>query len=308
MILPKTLIVPPLDKPIRLDKFLITKFPGSSRNFWRQNLEGRVSVDGRPGKKSWLLKGGERLSFKEEEILRLKEPPADPGAPHSVVLVDPDFLVVEKPAGIPTHPLRVGETGTLLQGVLAHYPEVGKIGKDPREGGLVHRLDNETSGLLIVARNQEAYDFFREEFEKRRVEKEYAAVVVGKVKQGGRVDLPIAHHPKSKRRMIVVKNPPQMISGREAVTFFEVEKRGGDRSLLKVRIPTGVRHQIRVHLAQEGHPIVGDILYGGDSAAVPGLERILLHASSLSFRHPKTLKKVRVKSSIPDDWDSYLKS
>src|SRR4030095_340608 len=150
--------------------------------------------------------------------------------------------------GIPSHPLKAGEKGTLIQGVLARFPEVGKVGKDPREGGLLHRLDNETSGLLLIARTQEAYDFLREEFEKRRVEKEYGAIVIGRVKEGGRVDLPIAHHPKNKKKMKVLEKAfafPEkerrgiFLKGREAVTFFEVEKRRGDFTLLKVRIPTG---------------------------------------------------------------------
>jgi 23S rRNA pseudouridine1911/1915/1917 synthase len=326
MKLPRELVVPPQKEPIRLDRFLVQYLKKTSRTFWRKNLEKLMTVNGSKPKKSLLLQGGERLCFLSEKISVDETPEADSSLKVQVVLKDPSFLVVEKPAGIAVHPLSSDEKGTLIQGVIAQYPEVMEVGTSKREFGLIHRLDNETSGLVLIARTPEAFQFLREEFRRRRVEKEYLALVVGEIAgasgrtplQWEKIDSPIAHHPKNKKKMKVVTlpSPPTPLPkgeggrrskeerkerGRQAITFFSVEKRLKGFTLLRVRIPTGVRHQIRVHLHHLGHPIVGDVLYGGEKTRLSGFDRIFLHATRLSFRHPRTFKKIECHSGLPPD-------
>jgi 23S rRNA pseudouridine1911/1915/1917 synthase len=315
---PKELKVPPQKEPLRLDKFLILQFPMTSRRFWREHLREILTVDGKDPKKALFLSGGELLRFKREEMPGSGTYPADAELKIQVVEEDPSFLVVEKPSGIPSHPLKPSETGTLIQGVLAAFPEIAGVGDLKREPGLVHRLDTDTSGLVLVARTEAALRFFREEFRMHRVEKEYLALVLGEVKGEGKIEIPIAHHPKNKRKMKVVKSPRTPLlqrgaggisskeEGRQAVTFYSVEKGYSDATLLKIRIPTGVRHQIRVHLASLGHPILGDLLYGGEKARRESLSRIFLHACLLVFRHPVTLKRIECRSSLPQDLKEFL--
>jgi 23S rRNA pseudouridine1911/1915/1917 synthase len=303
---PKELKVPPQKEPLRLDRFLILQFPLTSRRFWREHLGDILTVDGKTPKKALFLSGGELLRFKREEMPGSGTYPADADLKIQIVEEDSSFLVVEKPSGIPSHPLKPSETGTLIQGVLAAFPEIAGVGDLKREPGLVHRLDTDTSGLVLVARTEAALRFFREEFRMRRVEKEYLALVLGEVKGEGKIEVPIAHHPKNKRKMKVVPEGISKEKGRQAVTFYSVEKSYSDATLLKVRIPTGVRHQIRVHLASLGHPIVGDPLYGGEEVKRERLDRIFLHASRLAFRHPVTMKRVECRSSLPEDLKKFL--
>ncbi|MDO8518969.1 MAG: RNA pseudouridine synthase [Deltaproteobacteria bacterium] len=200
---------------------------------------------------------------------------------------DPQILVLEKPAGMAVFPF-VAEALTRL------YPAQKKIGK-PLEAGIVHRLDNETSGLMVAARTDEIYEKLRDIWNTKAVTKEYTCLVHGKIPAEGRITLPIAHHPSKKKKMVVVKS-----GGREALTWYEkikTVKIGGEiYSLLSVRIKTGVRHQIRVHLAMLGHPIAGDKVYSKKKS--PFL-RQFLHLSRLELPHltfesplPEDLKKV----------------
>lgn len=228
---------------------------------------------------------------------------ADPSVEFQVVLEDTDFLVVEKSAHLHVHPLKPEERGTLYQGVIARYPEIARVGDSPREGGLLHRLDLSTSGLVLFARNPAAYDFLRGEFKKRRIEKEYLALVEGTIAPAsGALEWPIDHHPKNKRKM---KVDPR---GREAVTLYRSLAAYPDASLLRIQIPTGVRHQIRVHLAYAGHAIVGDELYGRKTHA-PEITRLFLHATRMGFRHPRPPHaKVSVDSPLPADLDKTLQT
>ena len=236
----------------------------------------------------------------------------DPHVKFSVALEDPDFLLVEKQAGTHIHPLKDAETGTLYQGVISRYPEIAKVGNSPREGGLLHRLDLETSGLVLFARNQKAYDFLKEEFKKRRIKKEYVALVEGKInKSDGKIEIPIAHHPKNKKKMICVRSEGIKVRGarRDAVTSYQVLEEYPEATLLKVQIPTGVRHQIRVHMASIGHPVLGDKIYGNKTPQILYIPRLFLHASQLCFRHPKSPHPfIEVKSTLPEDLSKTLQN
>lgn len=295
--------VPPQDKALRLDHFLIEQF-GKSRAYWKEAIPSRVRVNGRIPKKGMWVEGGEVLEWEREEE---SETPfaADPSLSLKVLHEDPDFIVVEKPAGMDIHPLKAEESGTLFQAVIARFPEIAGIGPSPREGGLLHRLDRDTSGLVMLARNSQAFDFLKTEFQKRRIEKEYMALVENEgvldSKQHS-IELPIDHHPKNKKKM---KVDPK---GRSALTFFQAVESYEGASLLKIQIPTGVRHQIRVHLAYEGFPILGDTLYGQIDYP-DDIPRLFLHATRLSFRHPQAPHaRIEVHCELPADFRKVLQN
>lgn len=208
-------------------------------------------------------------------------------------LEDPDFLVVEKPSGIHCHPLHPGDQNTLIQQVGELFPEVLEIGNLGREAGLVHRLDKETSGLMLIARKAQAYDFLRKEFSERRVRKEYLALIPKMPDFEGwkTIDAPIAHHSKNSRKM--------QISGkkaRPAISHYKIERQEEGSTLVRVRIETGVRHQIRVHLASIGFPLCGDVLYKGKLQKEG--EFFKLHATLLEFTSPKTEQRVQIISPL----------
>jgi 23S rRNA pseudouridine1911/1915/1917 synthase len=195
------------------------------------------------------------------------------------------LVFVDKPAGVPSQPLQPGEQGTVANALIAKYPEMSSVGDDPREAGLCHRLDVETSGVILAARTREAWLQMRAAFsEERAVEKKYLALVKGPLADEGIIDVPLAH---SGDHVV-----PGLVEGRPAITEFSVRARRGSYALVDVKLVTGVLHQVRAHLAAVGAPIVGDTLYGG--AAEPGLTRFFLHAVSLGVRHPTTGDFVRV--------------
>ncbi len=250
--------------------------------------DGRVLVDGQPRLKSHRLEGGETVDV---EIPEAAEPVAeDVGA--VVVHSDAHLLVVDKPAGVVTHPATGHETGTLVHGLLDH----GIAGGDePARPGIVHRLDRDTSGLLIVARSQAAYDRLQEMIRRREVERRYLALVVGSPRsQSGRIEASIGRDRDDPSRHSLDTDTP-----REAVTWFEVQERLEGRALLDVRLETGRTHQIRVHLEAIGLPVAGDPLYG--RADDLGLERQFLHAYRLSFTHPFTGDDLSFESPLPPD-------
>ena len=221
-----------------------------------------------------------------------------------ILLENPDILVAEKTANLPTQPLQGKEGHSLASLLSAVYPELKKVGGS--DWGAVHRLDVETSGLVIFARHQRAYQQLREDFSKNRVEKEYMALVQGTVQEKGKIHWPIGADPKSAKRVKVYKNikEARRHEAQEAVTTYDPLtpgpspirwERGAEgwvrATLLRITIKAGRRHQIRAHLAAAGHPIVGDQLYGG-----PKSTRLHLHASRLKFKHPRTGRLIEVVS------------
>lgn len=236
-------------------------------------------------------------------------PPApDPGARLVVVLEASRFLVVDKPAGVAVHPLVAGEGGTLANAVAARYPECARASPEPREGGAVQRLDLDTSGCVLFARDREAWDLFHAQLATRSVEKLYLALAVGRVAAGGACSVPLAQRGGRSIPAPDLLTEERLrgkgLKARPAETRFEVAERFDRHTLLRVRITTGVTHQIRAHLAFLGHPVAGDALYGGVAAALPGLGRHFLHASKLGFDAPDGGGRVIAESPLPGDLET----
>ena len=281
----------------RLDRFLASLPQIGSRGMAERLLEtGTVLVDGRPLGKSQRLSGGEELEFEppKHEVAEL--------APESMDLLiayeDEHLMVVDKPAGLVVHPASGHATGTLVQGLLAH----DIAGGDAARPGIVHRLDRDTSGLMVVARSEEAYVRLQHLVRRRALERHYAALVVGRPRsRSGRVEAPIGRDRRDPLRQSLDTDKP-----RDAITHFEVREVFERHTLLDVRLETGRTHQIRVHLAAIGLPVAGDTVYGRPREL--GLERQFLHAGRLVFPHPFTEEWVDVESPLPPDLESALRS
>jgi 23S rRNA pseudouridine1911/1915/1917 synthase len=289
-----TLRVPPEAAGERLDRYLASLPEVGSRGAAERLLaDGSVRVDGEPRSKSHRLAGGEELELTPVER---PEPPPPPELDLPVPYEDEHLLVVEKPAGLVVHPAPGNEAGTLAQRLLA----AGAEGGDEERPGIVHRLDRDTSGLLVVARSQEAHERLQELVRRREVEREYLALVVGRPRsRSGTIDAPIGRDRHDRLRHSLDTDTP-----REAVTHFELEELLPRHALLRVRLETGRTHQIRVHLAAIELPVAGDPTYGvpGDL----GLARQFLHATRLAFTHPLTGERVEVESPLPPDLSAAL--
>jgi len=268
---------------------------GSRAEAERLVADGHVLVDGSARAKSFRLAGGEEL---ELEVQRRRGSELEPEAMDlDVVWEDPHLLVVDKPAGLVVHPGAGHATGTLVHGLLAHEAEGGE---DPERPGIVHRLDRDTSGLLVVARSDEAHRALQEAIRTRDVTREYVALVRGRPKsRAGRIEAPIGRDRRDPTRMSIDSTAP-----RDAITHFEVTEILPQHALLRVRLETGRTHQIRVHLQAIGLPVAGDPVYG--DAGDLELERQFLHAGRLAFDHPVTGERVDVSSPLPDDLEDAL--
>jgi 23S rRNA pseudouridine1911/1915/1917 synthase len=279
----------------RLDVFIARALPELTRSRVRRLIdEGLVTVDGRlPAKAGVALESGQRV--------RITIPPPEPSTPLPesvplrIVYEDDDLLVVDKPAGMTVHPAPGHRTQTLVNALLARYPQLSSAGGEGRPG-IVHRLDKDTSGLIIVAKNDAAHLALARQLKAHEVEKTYIALVEGKLKEPeGVIEASIGRHPRQRKRMAVVAG------GREARTHYRVLREIDGRSLVEVRPETGRTHQIRVHFASIGHPVAGDAVYGRGRRAIPSLRRQFLHASRLALRHPRTGERLELEAELPED-------
>jgi 23S rRNA pseudouridine1911/1915/1917 synthase len=293
----KQQLVPESAAGERLDRFLAELPEIGSRGAASRLLDaGAVLVDGRTYSKSHRLAGGERIELVQQETVGARLQPGTSSVPLRIAYEDEHLLVVDKPAGLVVHPGAGHASGTLVQGLLDH----GLAGGDPKRPGIVHRLDRDTSGLLVVSRTQEAYDGLQALVRQRALERQYLALVRGRPRsRRGRVEAPIGRDRRDPTRMSIDTESPKA-----AVTHFEVLELLRAHALLSVRLETGRTHQIRVHLASIGLPVTGDRTYG---AAEPGLERQFLHAARLAFPHPITGAHVEARSPLPPELEAALK-
>lgn len=278
------------DAGLRLDVALARAMPQYSRNRLSQWIRaGRVTVDGRAARPREKVRGGESVVVEPapapETLAHLPQAMA-----LDIVFEDESLLVLNKPAGLVVHPGSGNWQGTLLNALLAHAPGLSAL---PR-AGIVHRLDKDTSGLLVVAKTLAAQTDLVRQLQARTVKRAYLALVHGRVSRGGRIDAPIGRHPVRRTRMAVTAG------GRVAVTHYDVLERFTAATLLACRLETGRTHQIRVHLAALGHPLVGDPAYGRRSSTIP-FPRQALHAEELALRHPRTGKTVTWRADPPAD-------
>src|SRR5919112_3233457 len=280
------------DLGTRLDRYVADQLPGLSRATVQGLIEsGRVRVDGQQRKPKFRITPGEVVSV-EIPPPQVDEIQPDP-IPLSIVYEDADVIVVDKPAGMVVHPAPGHPRGTLANALLAHVPGLS-VGGSQRPG-IVHRLDKDTSGLIVAAKTDRGRTALVSQWGDRSVEKTYLALVSGAVEDDEAIiDAPIGRDPKNRQRMAVVR------SGRPAVTRFHVVERFPDTTLLEVSIETGRTHQIRVHLAFIGHPVVGDQVYGRARSSDPQLDRQFLHASALAFQLPGGAA-LRLEAPLPDD-------
>jgi 23S rRNA pseudouridine1911/1915/1917 synthase len=273
----------------RLDRFLAGLPEVGSRSAAERVLPS-VLVDGASRPKSWRLEGGEEIAFEPPERSRtaLEPEPMELRIAHE----DEHLLVVDKPAGLVVHPAPGHATGTLVHGLLALEPEGGE---EPERPGIVHRLDRDTSGLLVVARSEAAHRRLQELVREREVEREYLALVVGRPRsRAGRIEAPIGRDRRDATRHSLDTDSP-----REAITHFEAAELLRGYAVLRVTLETGRTHQIRVHLEAIGLPVAGDPVYGRPGEL--GLERQFLHAARLAFPHPVTGERIEAESPLPPD-------
>ena len=284
----------------RLDIYISEAYKMLSRTAIKRLLEEeKIHVNGKVEKSSYKVKNGDNI---EIEIPDAKETKLEAqNIPVPVIYEDKDIIVVNKPKGMVVHPANGNPDGTLVNAILAMCKgSLSGIGGEIRPG-IVHRLDKDTSGLLIVAKNDEAHIKMSKQIQDRKVEKRYIALVRGNVPDDeATIDMPIARSKVDRKKMAVDKN------GKEAVTHFKILKRYGNYTLLEIKIDTGRTHQIRVHMSYIGYPVVGDSVYSSGKNEF-GIEGQMLHARYLKFKHPITGKELNLEAPLPEYFEKIIK-
>ena len=281
-----------VDRPgIRLDKFISQEYHQLSRGYIQKLIAlGLITVNNQKAKASLKLNSGDRLS-----ITIPAAPPSSPlpeAMPLTIIYEDKDLMVVDKPAGLITHPTSGQMSHTLVNAILAHFPDLPP-GDDRLRPGIVHRLDKNTSGLMLAAKNRQTQANLKSQFKRRQVVKVYQVLVRGHLSpERGVIEAPIGRNPRNRKKMAVVTE------GRQARTEYRVVKYLDNYTLLEVMPQTGRTHQIRVHLAAIGHPVAGDVTYGVKSDRVP---RQFVHAHRLGFKLPSSGEYVEFTAELPPD-------
>lgn len=294
------------DAGARLDRFLASQVLNLSRTRIQELIvEGRAHVNGKPAKAAHKIEEGNKIEIEPAARPPLAAMPED--LPLEILYEDEDVVAINKPAGMTVH-LGAGiQSGTLVNALLGRYAKLSSGGGTDRPG-IVHRLDKETSGVILVARNDNAHRSLAEQFHTRTVEKTYIALVHGKFsKDAGMIDLPISRDTRRRTRMTTIS-----LTGRAARTSWRVRARIGNFTLVEVGLHTGRTHQIRVHFSALKHPVVGDTAYGAarqiklGTVSLPELGRNFLHAARICFSHPRTGERLDVRAPLPADLRGFL--
>lgn len=287
---------------MRLDRYVATELPDLSRTYLQQLItEGRLLVDGQSRRAAFKMTPGQVVTITLPVTEEFELEPQD--IPLDIIFEDEDILVINKPAGMVVHPAPGHPRDTLVNAVLFHAPDISIQGST--RPGIIHRLDKDTSGVMVVAKSNRAQTSLVEQWQGRAVTKHYTALVAGVIEEDtATIDAPIGRNTINRQQMTTTR------TGREAITHFTVSERMEDATLLDVRIETGRTHQIRVHLAFIGNPVVGDGLYGNNVSKRVALRvdapRQFLHATSLTFRMPSTGEERTFVASLPEDLEQVL--
>lgn len=285
----------------RVDSYIARAVPDLSRSFVQKLLdEGRITIAGRVPKASYKVEDGDVITVHVPPPAPVELQPEE--IPLTVIYEDADIVVVDKPAGMVVHPAHGHYSGTLVNALLAHCPDLEGIGGELRPG-IVHRLDKDTSGLLVVAKNDRAYRYLQQQFKQRLVHKTYVVLVEGVLETArGVIEAPIGRDPKQRKRMAVLPH-----GGREARTEYRALEYFPQHTLVEAEPVTGRTHQIRLHFASIGHPVAGDRMYGYRKQRLP-LQRQFLHAARLAFTLPASGQPVEFTSPLPHDLLTVLES
>ena len=293
----KEIHVNEVNEKIRLDAYISKQMQDLSRGMIQKLLEGnKINVNGKSEKPAYKVQNGDIIEINIEEPKEVKIEAQD--IPLDIIYEDEDILVVNKQKGLVVHPANGNPDGTLVNAVMAHCKDsLSGIGGELRPG-IVHRLDKDTSGLLIIAKNDKAHIQMSNQIKNREVKKTYIALVRGTIAENeATINMPIGRSTKDRKKMAVTK------SGKEAVTHFKVLNRyttdKGSYTLLEIKIDTGRTHQIRVHMAEIGHPVIGDVVYSNGKNEF-GVEGQCLHAKRLEFTHPITGKEMKLEAPLPE--------
>jgi len=305
---------PDRGKQVRLDFFVSTSSIGLSRSRIQSLIkDGDIKLNNCLSRPSHKLKVGDKISvlIPPPSASKLEAEPVD----FNIIHEDGSLIVLNKPAGLVVHPAPGHATGTLVHGLLQHCHDLSGIGGILRPG-IVHRLDKDTSGLMVIAKNDHAHTFLAKQFKNKEVKKRYIALVHGRIKgDKGSIDLPIARHSTKRKQMSVA-----LSAGRRALTFWEkIQEFGNNFSLLSVSLMTGRTHQIRVHLSHIGHPVVADSVYGHSrkwlkrnavcqTGMLPFIDRQMLHSSRLGFIHPDQGRYLEFEAPLPDDMEQMVQA
>jgi 23S rRNA pseudouridine1911/1915/1917 synthase len=289
----------------RLDRYIVSILPDISRSSIQTMIvDGLVLVNERASKPGYMLRTGDSIQISAMRPKQLPGKARPLALPLDIVYEDQDLLVVNKPAGLVVHPAPGHAEDTLVNALVARYPNLQGVEDDLRPG-IVHRLDKDTSGLIIIAKNAQMQAALTAEMKEHHIIKRYLALVEGAVSlDQGSIDAPIGRNPRHRQQMAITAT-----GSREAITHFRVLQRFSRHTLLLLQLETGRTHQIRVHLKAIGHPVVGDPVYGsGNVRGNLGLKRQFLHAYQLVFKHPRTGEILELEAPLPDDLEQILSS
>lgn len=282
------------DEGLRLDRFLSEELEDHSRSFLQKLIkEGLVTVDGKPVKANYRLSAGQQVSVQVREPEEMNIEPQE--MPLDILYEDGDVCIVNKPKGMVVHPAAGHYRDTLVNGIMYHCQDSLSGINGSLRPGIVHRIDKDTTGALIICKNDKAHSCIAEQLKEHSITRRYRAIIIGNLSEDeGTVDAPIGRHPTQRKKMAVNRN-----NGKRAVTHYRVLARFRGYTYIECRLETGRTHQIRVHMASIGHPLLGDTVYGPAKQAYPSLEGQTLHAMVIGFVHPTTGAYMEFEAPLP---------